>query len=73
MGDQLCNHNVVENRYDVGDGTRVRFWHDLWQGETPLKERYLNLYLTRDSEAIVADYVEFRHENFYWTPLFNCA
>ena len=58
MGDQLCNHNVVENRYDVGDGTRVRFWHDLWQGETTLKDRYPTLFLiARDRGATVADCV----------------
>lgn len=41
-------------RYDVGDGTKLRFWHDLWQGETLLKERFPNLcLLERDSEATV--------------------
>jgi hypothetical protein len=41
-------------RYDVGDGTKLRFWHDLWQGETLLKERFPNLcFLERDSEATV--------------------
>jgi hypothetical protein len=24
-------------RYEVGDGYKVRFWHDLWFGEQPVK------------------------------------
>ena len=32
-------HGVGFIRYDFGDGMKVRFWHDLWQGKTTLKER----------------------------------
>ena len=28
----------------VGDGTRIRFWHDRWIGENSLKDRYPELY-----------------------------
>ncbi len=61
-------------RYDVGDGPKVQFWHDLWHGETHLKERYPNLCLiARQSEATVADYVECKHERLSWIPVFNRA
>jgi hypothetical protein len=30
-------------RYEVGDGSKVRFWHDLWCGEQPLNISYLDL------------------------------
>jgi hypothetical protein len=30
--------------FSVGDGTRVRFWHDRWCGSTPLKEAYPELF-----------------------------
>ena len=28
--------------FDVGDGTRVRFWHDKWSGHYSLKDLYLS-------------------------------
>ena len=30
-------------RYDVGDGTRVKFWDDVWCRDRPLKEAFPNL------------------------------
>jgi hypothetical protein len=27
-------------RYDIGDGTKVLFWHDVWRGNCPLKLTY---------------------------------
>ena len=60
-------------RYDVGCGTRVQFWHDLW-GKANFKDWFPGLYLlAQDSEATVADYVEFRHDQIYWHPVFNPA
>ena len=48
-------------QYDVEDGTKIWFWHDLWQGEATFKERYPDLFLIRrDSEATVADYAELK-------------
>ena len=48
-------------RYDVSDGSKICFWHDLWNGENTLNERYPNLFLiARDREAIVANYIEYR-------------
>ena len=56
---------------EVGDGTKVSFWLDLRQGKNTFKERYLDLFLlTRDTEAMVADYVEIRHDQCYWNPVF---
>jgi hypothetical protein len=31
-------------RFEVGDGSKVRFWHDLWCGDMALKEAFLDLY-----------------------------
>ena len=29
----------------VGEGTRIRFWHDRWIGDNTLKDLYLELYV----------------------------
>jgi hypothetical protein len=44
----------------VGDGSRVRFWHDLWCGEQPLKISYPDLFsITHFKDAWVVDHVQF--------------
>lgn len=30
---------------DLGDGIRVRFWHEVWHGEDAKKDQYPALYL----------------------------
>jgi hypothetical protein len=30
--------------YQVRDGTMIRFWHDLWCGDQPLKEYFPELF-----------------------------
>lgn len=35
---------VNDVQFEVGVGDKVRFWHDRWFGEHPLKEQYLALY-----------------------------
>ena len=29
----------------MGEGTRIRFWHDRWIGDNTLKDLYPNLYV----------------------------
>ena len=42
--------------YDVGDGSRVRFWQDRWCGETSLPITYPELFrFCQDKEASVAE------------------
>ena len=31
-----CNTFEKHIRFEVGDGTRIRFWFDAWSGESPL-------------------------------------
>jgi hypothetical protein len=43
--------------YEVGDGFTVRFWHDLWCGEKPLKFFFPKLFtIARCKDAWVVDY-----------------
>jgi len=36
---------VEHVRYEVGDGSKVLFWHDVWCGELPLKTLFSELFL----------------------------
>lgn len=59
-------------RYVVGNSSKISLWHDLWNGETTLKERYYNLFLiARDRDAMVADFKSLEIVFFFnWNPLF---
>jgi hypothetical protein len=53
--------------YKLGDGSRIRFWHDTWCGEFPLKQQYPVLYLlTRAPEARVADFCSLQGSSYAW-------
>jgi hypothetical protein len=37
-------------RYEVGDGSKVLFWHDVWCGEVHLKTIFSDLFLIASSK-----------------------
>ena len=42
--------------YDVGDGTRVKFWKHVWCGDCTLQEAFPELYrLSRSKDSLVAE------------------
>jgi hypothetical protein len=44
-------------RYDAGDGSKIKFWHDLWCGDQPLKGPFMELFsITRYKEVWVANH-----------------
>jgi hypothetical protein len=51
----------------VGDGSRIRFWSDVWCGGSPLKELFPDLYrITRDKEALVDKHLRIRNDMVHW-------
>jgi hypothetical protein len=42
--------------FKVGDGTSIRFWEDVWLGDTPLSQQYESLYnIVNGKQVAVAD------------------
>jgi hypothetical protein len=55
-------------RFEVGDGTQIKFWTDPWCEIGPLKEAYPELYrISRDKEAWVADHLNYQNEVVTWS------
>ena len=45
-------------RYDIGDGTKVKFWKHVWCGDCTLKEAFPELYYrSRAKDSLVAEVV----------------
>jgi hypothetical protein len=58
-------------RFEVGDGSRTRFWHDLWCGDTVLKEVFSDLFgIARVKDASVADNMEILGGSIQWNVSF---
>jgi hypothetical protein len=59
-------------RYEVEDGSIVRFWHDLWCVKQPLKLSYPELFsIARCKDAWVADHMQLRNGNVHWNIFFT--
>lgn len=59
-------------QFNVCDGPRVKFWHDLWCGDCPLKEAFLELYgIFRDKESSIAEIMDFPNGILHWDVLFS--
>jgi hypothetical protein len=57
--------------FKVGDGARIRFWHDVWCEEAALKSSFLELYsITCDKEALVSDYLDSSGTYIHCNPSF---
>ena len=47
--------------FEVGDGSRIRFWDDVWCGRDPLREAFPELYrIAQVKDGAVADFLHFR-------------
>ena len=58
-------------QYDVGDGTRVKFWKHVWCGDCSLKEAFPELYgLSRARDSSVAEVIGWFGEQLHWNFFF---
>ena len=60
-----------EGYFDIGDGSRVKFWEDLWCGERPLRVMFPSLYALAESKwAMVAKVWDTTRGEGTWNPRF---
>jgi hypothetical protein len=59
-------------RFDLGEGSRIHFWDDVWCGDRPLKVAFPGLFnIARFKEASVADNVERSNGAIQFTRLIH--
>jgi hypothetical protein len=59
-------------KFEVGDGSRIRFWDDVWCTDGSLRDAYLELFrLARDKEACVADNFQRLGASIHWEVTFS--
>jgi hypothetical protein len=59
-------------KFEVGAGTNIRFWEDVWCGGEPLKDVFPELHrIARVQDAVVADHVHFRGASVHWEVQFT--
>jgi hypothetical protein len=62
---------VSFTRFKLGNGSKIRFWDDVWCGELALKEAFPILYgLSGDRDACVADHMDFSSGSLQWDVSF---
>jgi hypothetical protein len=58
-------------RFEVGLGSKIPFWHDMWCGNQPLKHAFPSLYrIARYKEAWVKDNFNWRNGVMAWNVIF---
>jgi hypothetical protein len=61
-------------KFGVGDGSRIRFWHDIWCGEQPLKEAFPDFFqIASNKEAWVKDHLQMVNNVIQWNVPFSRA
>ena len=61
---ELCinkgTRHILFLRYDVGDGTRVKFWEDVWCKDCSLKEAFPEFYhISRACNSSIAEVMQY--------------
>ena len=61
-------------KFEVGDGSRIRFWQDICCGEGPLKDAYPELIrLAKKKNALVGDHMDSHNGCIHWELQFSCS
>jgi hypothetical protein len=59
-------------RYEVGDSSKVLFWHDVWCGELPLEILFPELFtIACDKDAWMKENMQIQNGNIHWNILFT--
>jgi hypothetical protein len=59
-------------KYDPGEGSKIRFWEDVWCGDRSLKEEFPGLHsIARFKEASIADNMEYSSDSIQWNIQFS--
>jgi hypothetical protein len=59
-------------KFDVGEGSKIRFWDDIWCGERALKEEFPSLFsIARFKEASIANNMEPSNISIQWNIQFT--
>jgi hypothetical protein len=59
-------------RYEIGNGSKVLFWHDVWCGEIPLKILFPDLFLiARRKDAWVEEIMQRQNGTILWNIMFS--
>jgi hypothetical protein len=57
-------------KYEVGNGSNVSFWLDVWCGDVTLKISYPDLFsIACSKDAWVADNMQVREGNIHWNVI----
>jgi hypothetical protein len=55
-------------RFQVRDGSKIKFWHDLWHRDKAIKEAFPNLYsIPHMKDAFIAVHLELSNGSHQWT------
>jgi hypothetical protein len=63
----FCSHI----RFELGNGSKIRFWDDVWCGEMTIKEAFPVLYgIAREKDAFVAAHLNSSNGSLQWDVSF---
>ena len=59
-------------QFDVGDSSRLKFWHDMWCGDSPLKVVFPKLFnICLNMESSVAELMQLSNGVTHWDVHFS--